>query len=618
MTELAAARGATGSRLSARASARRRAALASVVGALGVVAGLAAVGVVLSSRHTGSRETTALLVLLTGWSFIACGLFAWLRRPENRIGLLMVGVGFVSFLAALGEANASVPFTVGIVFANAALALFAHLLLAFPTGRLETPFRRAAAIALYIDLLGLQLLWLLFADVREVGCGDCVAGGIHEPAALSENGLLVWRNSGVADAVDTSQNALGIALGLAVATLLLHRWRTAAPPARRALAPVLLSGAVAVVVLLVALATYVAWDVSAQPLRWLALATYPLVPFAFLIGILRVRLARSAVSSLVIELGETPAPGRLRDLLSRSLGDPSLELAYHVGNHQLVDVDGHRVALPAPGTERAATTVEHDGHPVAALVHDASLLEEPELLDAVTAATGLALENERLQAELRARLEDLRRQEEEVRQSRARIVEAADEARRRLERNLHDGAQQRLVALALTLRMAEARATQDPEGTREIIGRAGADLAEALAELRELARGIHPALLTERGLGEAVEVLGRRAAVPLEVAEMPDRRLPAPIEAASYYLIAESLTNAARHADATKVTVRVRCVGGRATVEVHDDGVGGADDVSGSGLRGLRDRVEALDGRLEVVSPPGGGTTIRAELPCDA
>jgi signal transduction histidine kinase len=618
VTEIAAGRQATASRLDARTSARLRAALAALLGLLGVVAGVAAVAVVLSSNHARSRETTALLLLLTGWSFIGCGLFAWLRRPENRIGLLMVGVGFVSFLAALGEANASMPFTVGIVFANAALALFAHLLLAFPTGRLETRFRRAAAIALYIDLVGLQVLWLLFADVREVGCGDCVAGGLHEPAALSENGLLVWRNAGAAGAIDTAQNGFGIALGLAVAALLLHRWRSAAPPARRALAPVLLSGAVAVVVLLVALATYVAWDVSAQPLRWLALATYPLVPFAFLIGILRVRLARSAVGSLVIELGETPAPGRLRDLLSRALGDPSLELAYHVGDHKLVDVDGHAVELPAEGTDRAATTVEHDGQPVAALVHDASLLEEPELLDAVTAATGLALANERLQAELRARLEDLRRQDEEVRRSRARIVEAGDAARRRLERNLHDGAQQRLVALALTLRMAESRATEDPEGTREIIKAAGADLAEALSELRELARGIHPALLTERGLGEAVEVLGRRAAVPIEVAAMPDRRLPEPIEAASYYLIAESLTNAARHAQATKVVVSVRCVAGRAMVEVRDDGVGGADDGTGSGLSGLRDRVEALDGSLEVVSPPGGGTTIRADLPCDA
>ena len=322
----------------------------------------------------------------------------------------MVAVGFVSFLGALGEANASVPFTVGVALGNASLALFAHLLLAFPTGRLKTRLRRAIAAALYVDLVGLQLVWLLFADIRETGCSDCVAGGIHEPADLAANALLVWPNATVADAIEATQNGAGIALALLVGGTLVRRYRAATPAARRALAPVLLTGVAALALLLVALATYIAWGDAASHLRWVALAAYTVVPFAFLAGFLRGRLARSAVGSLVIELGETAAPSELRASLARALGDPSLELAYHVGDGRLVDPEGRPVAPSADGSLRTTTTVERGGRPIAALVHDASLQENPELLDAVTAATAMALENERLQAELRARLDELRRE----------------------------------------------------------------------------------------------------------------------------------------------------------------------------------------------------------------
>lgn len=204
---------------------------------------------------------------------------------------------------------------------------------------------------------------------------------------------------------------------------------------------------------------------------------------------------------------------------------------------------------------------------------------------------------------------------EQLARSRTRIVEATDAERRRLERNLHDGAQQRLVSLALILREAEAKLDENPDGARWRLSEAREELTLAIDELRELARGIHPAVLTDRGLRVAVEALARRAPMPVRIGELPERRLPEAVEAAVYYLIAEALTNAARHAQASDVTVRVAQNGSLVTVEVSDNGIGGAQE--GTGLCGLRDRFEALGGTLTVDSPPGGGTVVRGQLPLD-
>ncbi|MGH3039793.1 MAG: sensor histidine kinase, partial [Gaiellaceae bacterium] len=205
--------------------------------------------------------------------------------------------------------------------------------------------------------------------------------------------------------------------------------------------------------------------------------------------------------------------------------------------------------------------------------------------------------------------------EYELRRSRARLVEASDVERRRLERNLHDGAQQRLVSLSLMLRLAQARVEDDPEQADRLLGQASDELAQALEELRELARGIHPAVLSDRGLGAALEALVSRTPLPVEI-EIPEARLPEPIEAAAYYVVSEALANVAKYAEASSVAVSIASVNGHALVEIVDDGVGGADPAKGSGLRGLVDRIEALDGRLEVESPPGQGTRIRVEIPC--
>jgi signal transduction histidine kinase len=319
----------------------------------------------------------------------------------------------------------------------------------------------------------------------------------------------------------------------------------------------------------------------------------------------------AAARALAVRLlrSRMPEGGPVRELLAERLGDTSLQIAYWLPQKEIfVDERGRAVELPAPGSGRTWTAVEHDGTRVAALVHDAELDASPELVSAAAAAAALAIDNERLKAELRARVEELR-------VSRVRIVEAADDARRRIERDLHDGAQQQLVSLALDLRMLKARLGDS--GLQTMVDQLGDKLAEALAELREFARGIHPAILSERGLGPAIEALVDRAPLDVDYAVDLDERPPAAVEAATYFVIAEGLTNVVRYAHTKRASVRVRRVGGDVEVVVEDDGVGGATLEGGTGLRGLNDRLAVLDGSLVLHSPKGGGTRLEARIPID-
>ena len=333
------------------------------------------------------------------------------------------------------------------------------------------------------------------------------------------------------------------------------------------------------------------------------------VPIIFLAGILRARLARSSIGDLLVDLKEPAEPGKLRDALARALRDPRLELAYWVPEYEsYVGIDGRPVELPGESSGRVTTFVERDDTRIAALIHDASLGEEPQLVGAVTSAAGIALENERLQADLRARLSDLRA-------SRARIVEAGDTARAKLERDLHDGAQQRLVSISIVLRVVAGKL---PDGAPEsrLLESAREELNASLEELRSIARGIHPAILSDHGLPVALESLAARAPVRVTLdVELPERPGPQ-LEVAAYYLIAEGLTNVAKYAEAESAKIAIMRENGSLIVELIDDGKGGADPNEGSGLRGLADRVEALDGRLRIWSPPAGGTRLRAEIPC--
>jgi signal transduction histidine kinase len=332
-------------------------------------------------------------------------------------------------------------------------------------------------------------------------------------------------------------------------------------------------------------------------------------PFAFLIGLLDARLARSGVGDLFVELNADPSPGGLENALARALRDPSVVLAYWLSEFESwSDIGGRRVDLPDERSGRATTLIDRDGSRMAAILHDPELLDEPELLAAVGAAAGIALENGRLQAEQQAQLEELKG-------SRARVIEAGQKERQRLERNLHDGAQQRLIALSLELSMLEKRLEDDPEAATRLEG-ARREIAVSLDELRAVARGLHPAVLSGHGLDVALQSIAAQSTTPVRLTVAIEGRLPEQIEVAAYYVVSESLANIGKHARAKSVGVDVVQADGVLVVEVVDDGVGGADTEHGTGLRGLADRVEAHGGRLRIWSPVGGGTRLRAETPC--
>jgi signal transduction histidine kinase len=350
-------------------------------------------------------------------------------------------------------------------------------------------------------------------------------------------------------------------------------------------------------------------ETTFETIRRITFFVIGLAPLAFLAGILQIRLARTTVGDLLVELRADPEPAELRDALARALRDPSLTLVYWLPEYgSYADLDGRPVELPREDESRSVTLIDREGVHVAALIHDPGLNEEPELLEAATAAAGIALENARLHAELRARLEELRL-------SRARILDVGQRERQRLERNLHDGAQQRLIALSLELSALEHRLADDPDA-RTRLDLARREIATSLEELRDVARGLHPAVVSGHGLEIALEQLAARAPVPVTVEVDLDGRLPERLEVAAFYLVSESLANIGKHAQATAASLQVAVVDGVVVIEVVDDGVGGADSELGTGLRGLADRVEALGGRLRVWSPKGGGTRLRAEFPC--
>ena len=569
---------------------------------LGLAVGVASIAIILSSGHMSDRGMWAAFGAVLGWSFIGTGLYAWWRRPDNRSGALMAMVGFLWFLAPLSFSDNEVIFTVGLFTDSLQIAALAHLILAFPNGRLESRYQRRLIAFGYFCASLLQLPLILVNDTAHSSeCDGC-------PSNL----LLVSADKGLFDAFAAMVNLAAVAVIVLITRELIRRVSRARGPERQIYSPVIYVGGATLAAFACLFASVVVGGPGAEVLRLLAFAAFVTVPYAFLAGLIRGRLSRAgAVAELVEALGRADDRRRsLRDSISDALGDSSLSLSYWFPEKQAyVDAQGQPVDLPVPGSGRIATPIERSGAPLAVVVHDESLEEERDLVRAVGGAAALTLENERLAAELRARIEELRA-------SRARIVQAADDERRRLERDLHDGAQQRLVALALNLKFARGSIEDDPGAARELLDDAIDELTAATAELRELARGIHPAILTDRGLDAAVNALAGRATVPVELGALPSERLPAPVESTAYFVVAEALTNVARYSQASHAEVAIDRANGTLVVEIRDDGVGGADPRRGSGLRGLADRVAAVDGRLVVTSEPGAGTVVHAEIPC--
>jgi PAS domain S-box-containing protein len=671
-----------------------------------------AVALTATSDHEQHPELAIALVLFVSSSFILAGLIGWTRRPQNRTGMLMVGVGFGVLIGVLGEANHPIPFTLGALFGSLFIAAFVHLLLAYPSGRLLSRRARVLVGAGYTIAFLAPLAESMFA-ARET----C------KPHACPDNLVLVSHDHAAHVVATTIWTAASVLLFAAVVMLLLGRWRETTPGLRRILRSVYLFGGLSIVLLAIGFVITPFSGVGATIVSVALIATFTTVPFIFLAGLLGTAIARGAgVGAIFSSVPERASPGEVQEGLRSALRDETAVVAYwYEEDEHYVDVEGNRLDLPEDTRRRVVTRLDYGDQPVAAIVHDAALLQEPELLEGVANAARIALERDKLLVEVRARAQRYRallqampdlmfrisrdgwyisynapnerdlvngevvgkllwdrlptdladrvlasgraalggnpdvieyhldfedgsrrhyegrfaasgdneflmivreiterkQQQEELEASRQRIVAAGDAARRKLERNLHDGAQQRLVSLSLSLRLAQNQVAKSPVRAEELLEASREELMQALEELRELARGIHPAVLTDRGLEAALEALAGRAALPVEIDCIPDVELPPPVEAAAYYVVSEALANITKYAGASAVKVSIGQVDGYALVEVVDDGVGGADPTRGSGLSGLSDRVASLNGKLVIDSPPGAGTRIRAEIPLE-
>jgi PAS domain S-box-containing protein len=806
-------------------------------GPAALIAGGVAVALVNTSDHEEHPILATALGLFVSWSFVIAGLIGWSRRPSNRTGALMVGVGFGVLVGSLQEANAALPYTLGAIFGSVFIAAFIHLLLAYPGGRLMSPYARTLVGAGYATAVLAPLINQMFPGDPE----PC------KPHACPNNLALVSQDHAAHVAQTALWTTVAVLLFAAAFWLLVGRWRKATPALRRILRPVYLAGALSLLLLTVGFIVDPFSGIASTVVTIALIVTFTAVPFLFLAGLLGTTLARNAgVGAIFRAIPERPSPGEVQEGLQLALRDPTAVVVYWYseGGHY-VDVEGNRFDLPPDTRHRVVTRLEYADTPVAAIVHDAALREEPELLETIAGAARIALERDKLLVEVTARAERYRallqampdlmfrisrdgryisfnapterdlftkdvvgltlwdrlpddladrileagqralddgetqlieyeldfggehrryegrfapsggdeflmivrdiserarqqeelqserdflsmiasatpsflcaidssgrithrgvnrafaevlgwddddahgrslpelvfppadrararvaltgprpgdtsvwyegdwiardgriipvtwssrplagvysdwylicaidvserkRQQEELEASRTRIVAAGDEARRRLERNLHDGAQQRLVSLSLSLRLVQTQLQRDPIGAEELLEASREELNQALEELRELARGIHPAVLTDRGLAAALEALAARAPLPVEI-EGPTADLPAPVEAAAYYVVSEALANVTKYAQASLVKVSVAASNGHALVEVADDGIGGADPTRGSGLRGLADRIASLSGKLDVQSAPGAGTRVRAEIP---
>ncbi len=528
---------------------------------------------------------------------ILVGLLFWMWRPRNVVGPLLVGWTSMAQVPSFADLlpHSRLAVTVALLSYWVFLGLYVWMLFAFPNGTIWNRWARPVLVLFFVWQL---LLYLPASMFVRTGVPTWF-GSTEVPSYLyvghGWSGVHAWEQVWwVVEAV----------LWVLVDLVLVARLWQATPGARRRLLP--LYGLVGPLFTfdLVYHAIHVAqdrpWD-AWFPYFWFATFGTSAAGAAF--GLSRVRHARSSVSDLVVELGEVE-PGGVRDALARTLGDPSLVLGLWLPERGVwADEQGREISVAGDGS-RGVTYV---GERLAVLVHDRDLLDQPRLLESVGSAARLALENERLQAELRAQLAALR-------DSRARIVRAGDEERRRLERDLHDGAQQRLLGIGMGLQLLRGHLDQEEESST-LLAETERELGQALAELRELARGIHPAVLTDHGIDAAIRTLADRAPIPVTV-EGEAGRLPEHVETAAYFVVAEALANVAKYANATRAGIRLRHDGAVLTLEIDDDGTGGASPNGGTGLRGLADRIGALDGHLTLHSPPGQGTRIRAEIPC--
>jgi signal transduction histidine kinase len=575
-----------------------RAVVAVAVSGVGIAVGVFSLRVARADptfSFAGSSPTGAAALLGAGWASIGAGLAFWSRGPGNRFGPLLASGGFAWFLLEWNNpgVGSALAFTIGLCLYAACPPLVGHAVLSYPSGRLTSNLERAVLAVGYAgSVLVLGLLPALLFDPKSQGCEQC------------PRNLLAVGNRG--RAVE-DLNRVGVYAGLAWAFALsilvlvkLVRWTSAG---RRPVWPLFAAGAAYLGLVAAAFAASLdrglPWNGTLERQLWVGEAVaLCAITLGVALGVARARRARVTVAQLVVDLAHSPPAGGLRAILAGIVGDPALVLGYPLDRSgQLVDAQGRPADLS--GCE-ARTTLVVGGRVVAMLGHAPGLLDDSQLVDEVTAAARLALENERLQAEVRAQLEELRA-------SRARIVTAGDVERKRLERDLHDSAQQRLVTLALSLRLLRSQLPHgaDPEAVRTL-DEAETELDRAISELRELAHGIFPAVLADGGLAVAVHALAEEGRLPIRICDLPVDRFSPAVETAAYTVVAE----AARIATST-VVVQGERRADMLVVEVETQDEGRALD-----RVALEDRLGAIDGTLRLERGENGHVTIRAELPC--
>ncbi len=546
------------------------------VGVLGTIIALVAEAIALQA---GEPPSAAMLHLAIGLIYLYGGLAIWAHEPANRTGRLMTAVGVTWFIGSAVGSSIPIVSELALAFSDTFTILLVALVLAYPTGRLESQVDRAAVAILAVGATALNIVYSTSLP------------------------LVTDKSTGLYG---------GLALATMTAIVVIRRWVIAPARSRRDLLPVLIAGLVFMVTVIINIVRRIA-DVP-DDLGAIQLAVWGLapaaIPVALLIGFFRQseRRQRALVEAIPDRVIRFTHDGRYVE--SNRIEDDGLATASG-------GLDGrhfHELLFRAAGPAALAATADAlDTGELQAFDVSLDLAGGTRQFEARIAPSGAD--------EVTAIIRDFTTQraaEAEVRRSRARIVEAGDAERRRLERDLHDGAQQQLVSLSLALRLLRSRLAGSPDADPEALAAAddaAAQVKLAIGELRELARGIHPAILTEAGLGPAITALAERSAVPASVETLPDRRLPMVVEATAYFVVSESLANVAKYASATSASVAAACDSATLRVEVTDDGVGGADQSRGTGIRGLQDRVAALGGRLTVHSPLGQGTRITAEIP---
>ncbi len=548
------------------------------------------------TTYAGRSDLDTALTVAAGLALVVAGLVTSFSHLAARIGDLAVLAGLVWFAPVWVGWDKGPPLvrSLGMLVAGFTFPLLLHLVLAYPSGRLRGAVARALVAAVYLEAALVALGRALFRDpFFDPNCW----------ANCTDNLFLLRSLPRLARGIEVADRWFTAAAAAALVTVLGWRLLRDSGPARRALLPVALPAsllAAAVVAHAVALQRRPLEDPSDPAFRAIFVigcAAVTLLATGLVWATVRTRVQRRAVARIATNLGQAPPPGSLQAALAQAVGDPDLQIAYWLPDSQhYVDANGWPVAEPVAGPGRAVTALVRDGRQIAVVSHTAAL---PDLERELGAAVRLALENERLQAEALAQLDQLRA-------SRIRIVETGDTERRRLERDPHDGAQQRLLALSYDLRLAHAHAQADGDPQTGSLLTLATDQAQAaLAELRELANGIYPAILAEAGLSAALATLADTAPLPVQIRGADQGRYPAAVERAAYLLVAEVLQDAAGRG-ATQTTVSVVRTGGRLMVTVEDDG----SDRTAAMIQ-LADRVGALDSRL-AVEP----TRLQAELPC--